>query len=330
MVKKSFLLAVFFVTSINSAFAETFLSDPGADGGVEVQGKETWAGAHDAITGDFIYDTITLSSIQVSPLPDYTIRRGFLSFNTSAIPDNAQIDSVQLCATVLDKKSDGGSFHVVSNTQSSNSDLFTSDYNKLGTTSFAEVLVSSLTVEQEFCINLNEDGIAEVSLNGYTKYGLREDHDFDDESPLENTHYGATVYTAEEDNKEPKLIVEYTVPSSSSASSQSSSTISSQASISPPPSCTGTGCAINSTGSLLITNTVCDSFYEVLNGSGNVIGVECIDFSTSIQIPAVKFFLDEVSAAGYSSVIVLIVLFILFKWAISFLGWAWRIVTQRS
>jgi hypothetical protein len=115
------------------------------------------------------------------------LARGFLAFDTRAIPAGAQIVGAKLALYVtakLDDVKDGNDFiSVVQGRQASPTALTLSDYPKAGnqlqgaTEGAARVGLSNVPLNAYTTWNLNASGLAWVTKGGYTQLALREGHD---------------------------------------------------------------------------------------------------------------------------------------------------------
>jgi hypothetical protein len=156
------------------------------------------------------------------------IYRSFMSFDTSAIPDNAQITSARLVVfadTVLDLVNDQYSYmNVLQGFQASPTTTTFDDIEKCGNTLInptkgaADVDVSTITEGAPFEFSLNAAGTGWINKSGYTQLCLREGHDIENIEPVNNNgvwkETGISHYTSEAPgtNTDPYLEVVYTMP----------------------------------------------------------------------------------------------------------------------
>lgn len=116
-----------------------------------------------------------------------TLTRGFLSFDTSSIPDGAVVTSAKLKLFVTGKynhRNDGNDFvTVVQGRQASPTGLSASDYPNAGdaitnpTEGSTRVDITNMVISAYSSWILNATGISWVSKTGYTALALREGHD---------------------------------------------------------------------------------------------------------------------------------------------------------
>ena len=167
----------YFFTS--PALASTYYSTTG-DGGVYYT-NATWSTAHDATTGS---GRRTGTVDYPSCGPDFTIERGFVNIDTSALGADAVIDSAKLYFH------EGGdiaypindSYAYVGLTQSTQADPTSppelGDYGSVGSTQGADtIMLDALAGNAYNCLTLNATGISWINLTGWTSLALREGHD---------------------------------------------------------------------------------------------------------------------------------------------------------
>lgn len=148
-----------------------------------------------------------------------TLGRGILCFDTSAIPDNATIDSATLSLYGSSKTNglDKTDLHIVSATPASTSSLATTDYSQTGTTSFGEVAYDDFSSGAYNDISLNASGLANISKTGITKFGVRLEWDVNGSFTGTNQAAGAQtrfVFSSADESgtsQDPKLVVNYTM-----------------------------------------------------------------------------------------------------------------------
>ncbi len=142
----------------------------------------------------------------------YTDQRSFLAFDTSSIPVSASIDSATLYIYKNFTFTSGRDFPIIvtSATNSSTSQLITSDYNKVSVLSGGSVWANSLTSGAYTAISLSITGIEFINKGGMTKLSLRSLYDINISAPTGPEW--ASVYTrnASDSARWPKLIVNYT------------------------------------------------------------------------------------------------------------------------
>lgn len=127
---------------------------------------------------------------------EYRIHRGFLPFNTSALPDTAQIATATLHVWPADRSLHGDAYDYLAivgpTTQATTTWLYTSDFNKDGATTSSTLLSDTKATStvywpanatNTFKFPLNATGLGAISKTGYTYLGIREGHDIDNVSP---------------------------------------------------------------------------------------------------------------------------------------------------
>lgn len=138
---------------------------------------------------------------------------------------------------------------------------------------------------------LNGTALGNINRTGRTCFGLRPSWDIDNSAPSWVASYrdSAINYFEDAGSNKPELVITHHTHVSSSSSSAASST---------PPSCSGSGCALNSTGSLILYHNACNIF--ITNASGASVG--CSQWDTSIEIPAIKAFQSQAAYLSFGLV----------------------------
>jgi len=116
------------------------------------------------------------------------IDRGVIVFDTSSLPDGANITAATLRLYLNSKTDDFGSsaISVVLTTTASNVNLAASDYNIAGwtmTKQATDVNVSALTTAAYNTWTLNATGLSNINKTGLTKLGLVTAYDADNADP---------------------------------------------------------------------------------------------------------------------------------------------------
>ena len=247
--------------------SETYFSGSG-DGVVRISGQGSWAAAHDAGTGDLATVIGTSGSVICQPQADggWRIDRIFIPFDTAAIPDTAALISGSKVSVMLANKS--GNFieldiHLVGTTQADPTTLTTADYDAIDAVDQATAIASStmvVDVYQEY--TLNATGLASISKTGYSLFGLRTDHDFDNVACTDAGSNTTAIgfYLSEETgtSKDPKLNAEWTTTSTSTSTtstSSSTSTTSTSTSTTSTSSSTSTSTSTTTSTSTSTTST---------------------------------------------------------------------------
>lgn len=162
----------------------------GAGDGWMYKNASTWDAAHDATTATLTNSTAITALVQTGKTTTgYTVHRGFLTFDTSTLPDDATITGATVkvyIPAIVNADNDGDDWvSVVQGNQASATTLATSDYDNAGSvdvpTEGIETTdrkdISSITTNTYLSIPLNSVGQSWVSLTDYTKLAMREGHD---------------------------------------------------------------------------------------------------------------------------------------------------------
>ncbi|HLD11734.1 MAG TPA: hypothetical protein VJB91_02420, partial [Patescibacteria group bacterium] len=203
-------------TNTGWSSASTNFTSGSQDGEIIKSGAD-WTTVRSASSGD----TIWTGNADVTTMTDYsggtyTIKRSYLVFDSSSLPDDAVIVSatIRLGGTWI--SGSGGELHIVQGTQGAT--LTTSDYPAIGSTSYgSETFTGNF---QTKTITLNSSGISNISLTGSSYFAVLEDHDLDNTTP---TGSAGTAFNASEGGTPPRLTVNYTTTLSQLTSNYSSS-----------------------------------------------------------------------------------------------------------
>jgi hypothetical protein len=155
-----------------------------------------------------------------------SLARGFISFDTSSLPDDAVITSARLKLYVTGKinsKNDGSDFvSVVEGRQTSPTSLSDSDYANAGNavTNPAEgsnrVDITSIAINAYTTWTLNVTGLSWISKTGFSKFAFREGHDILNLWAAFTNGQGSALHVAMSEqagsNQHPVLEVTYVIP----------------------------------------------------------------------------------------------------------------------
>jgi len=152
----------------------------GSGSGTVLNADSSWANVRGATTGDSVSTTNVAGNSRSNVGPtEWYIDRGFMSFDTSALPDDAIISAVTLQAsiTVIDGDNDGDDYVViVESTQASATTLTTADFNNAGATAGSDTYdLTGGTGSVTFTFNATGRGW--VNVAGNTLLAIREGHD---------------------------------------------------------------------------------------------------------------------------------------------------------
>ena len=203
---------------------------PAAGDGYVYNDNTNWDTGHDATSGvvsSYTGTTFYTGNGKASAT-SYRIRRAFLPFDTSSLPDDAVISDAKLKTYInskLNNDNDGDDWvTVVQTSQPSNTALANSDFDLAGSINNPTEGVdtgerkdiTSVSTSAYLTFNLNATGKGWVNKTGFTKLGLREGHDVID-SPFTGTsgQNNYLIIRAGEysgTSSDPKLEITYSIP----------------------------------------------------------------------------------------------------------------------
>ncbi|HVQ01398.1 MAG TPA: PKD domain-containing protein [Candidatus Thermoplasmatota archaeon] len=163
-----------------------------------------------ALTSNGMIDVTHIAIGQSKQTLTYYIYRGFVFFNTSALPSNAIIDNATLG---LYKSSDSSTTDFLITIQNGQPTYphdppQTGDYSKTHYSGNGGTLNTSGFGNGYNNISLNNDGISWINRTGWTKLCLRSNRDINGTTPTGNEY--VTVYASEQGNGyQPKLVIAY-------------------------------------------------------------------------------------------------------------------------
>lgn len=204
------LVAILAATStFGQSQRQTFYAGTGS-GSVKTQARPTYASAHDASAGD----SLSNSTIQVGQIgvPNWSIMRGALVFNTASLPDDATITKAELHLHVFTKSAFSGYYiNIVSSSQSNPNSLVTGDYSRLGASHLGDgQFLAGAFIPDYNIVQLNALGRAAVSKTGWTLLGLRDSRDVTNNAS--STDPGFIYFSGATSTSPPYLVIEYTQP----------------------------------------------------------------------------------------------------------------------
>ena len=199
-------------------------SDEGGDGTILHQ-NTNWNTAHHYNTGYMLYKNRI--GIYKGRTGKIQINRGYFTFDTSFLTEQATIDSATMNIYVYNRTihdNDGKDYAtVVQSFQASSTSLSVDDYDQCGSVhNPVEGInpgerkdISSMDINQYVPFNLNSTGLNWISKTGWTNLGLREGHDAEDDTPnLSNTQRNFMYFYHSEQvgtDKDPYLEINYTL-----------------------------------------------------------------------------------------------------------------------
>lgn len=218
------------------ALADIFYSGSG-DGYIrQANLGNTWANTHDAISGDNAY--ITQANIDAimeyyQPTGKFYGYRAFLAIDTSAIPDDATIDTASLniyAISTTDADNDGLDYiNIVKGFQNNTSELATGDWENCGSdngnaarakytpqeTAAAGIDITGMSISAYTVFDFNSIGKGFINKTGITALGIREGHDIENsaiDTGSGDLQTGASFYNSRQADTthDPYLEIEWT------------------------------------------------------------------------------------------------------------------------
>jgi hypothetical protein len=168
-----------------------------------------WTSSTGTVSTTASYISIGQSKVATFP-PDYRIYRGFLIFNTSALPSNAYIDNATLSLYKKDDYSSTDFYLTIQNGQPvyPHNPLQTGDYGKNHYSGNGGSLNTHYFINGRNNITLNNN--TWITKGGTTKLCLRSDKDINGTAPTGNEYIN--IHSADASsglNYAPKLIIHY-------------------------------------------------------------------------------------------------------------------------
>ena len=183
-------------------------------GTVEYYNGYPWSSVRAAENGTTI---VPYLFVRAASSGNIDIYRGILPYDTSAIPDNAVIDSAVLSVYawfVFDETPNASVAVVGPTTQGDPYNLSLSDYSQVGDLDNpTEVAPRILLSDYHYGWNnhtLNAQGRALINKTGVTRLGMRISLDIDDDEPAINDNNNILVPV--DGNNQPALYITYTLP----------------------------------------------------------------------------------------------------------------------
>lgn len=193
-------------------YMATLTADALSTGGNELGNVSTvsYATAHDAASGSEV-NVVNQIANQFAD-PNYVVRRMVERWDTSSLTSSATITAASVSIYVT-ATSDGNttSVDVVSSTATDGT-IVAGDFSKLGTTSFGNKTLASLTLNARNSWTLDATGQGQISKIANTLLGVRMAGDRTNTSP--GVNIDNMTYQGMEDANKPQLIVTYTLPTS--------------------------------------------------------------------------------------------------------------------
>ncbi|RPI64950.1 MAG: hypothetical protein EHM44_02165 [Ignavibacteriales bacterium] len=131
----------------------------------------------------------------------WIIQRGFLNFDTSFLEIGDVVESASIFvkpAVIYKSDNDEYSYTVVLNsTHTATTTLSTSDYSRAGNTEYSnQITLDNQTTSSYTEFELNAGGISSINFDGYSKFSIKEGHDYEDAAinGTQSTYNGADYY----------------------------------------------------------------------------------------------------------------------------------------
>jgi len=138
---------------------------------------------------------------------DYTIRRMFFLFDTSAISsDTVSSGTLSLYGVAGTSNTNSYTLDIVASSPASNTALTTADYDQVGTTVFSDMAIGSWNTSAYNDFSLNASGIAAI-VNGISKFAMRMSGDTDNSAPTGNNSAQMRLAETAVTSNDPKLVV---------------------------------------------------------------------------------------------------------------------------
>lgn len=187
------------------------------DGWIIYDGTSSFSTARNAATGTNMSYTGSTGFRDVAVYVNagqYTIGRTFLPVDTSSLTTSATVSDALLKVKVYEFGGTSLNSVVVATTQASTSTLSTADYDAVGSTAFSNTVTLSSTGYKTW--TLNATGIAALTLDGWTKMGIRNlQYDINNSDPgtAVNNRYVKFYYANNTGTaSDPYYEVTYTLP----------------------------------------------------------------------------------------------------------------------
>ncbi len=183
------------------------------DGIVGIDTAATWTAARNGTTGTVVRPSVAADFAMSEWVATflYRVRRVFLLFDTSDLPDTDNISSAILSTypTVINNDYTD-SLHIIETAPTSNTDLVAADFNNITFSSLGTETLASMTINQYNSISITD--LNKISKTGVSKLGLITGLDLDDTEPNvfdDNSRYFMSFAETAGTDQDPKLVVEH-------------------------------------------------------------------------------------------------------------------------
>ena len=195
--------------TVMAASPETVYAGAG-DGSVgNITAHSNWNDCRTAGTGDYVDYISTTAFYDASFAPTYYLRRLFFPFNTS---DLGSIDVSAAVMTIIanqNKVGSPGPMYLVQTSQASNTQLTTADYDAFSYTAGIDGTVNIPTSGNPAVFTLNSTGRGWVSGSAWTKLGVIDSDDFNNNAPGGNDYTKFRTSEYADTASDPILVVTY-------------------------------------------------------------------------------------------------------------------------
>lgn len=172
---------------------------------------DTWANVRNATSGTLVAsNTIGVHSGYATSGNQRVIMRGFLPFNTAALPDAASITSASVNVWVSSLSGTGTVLGLVLGTPASSTSLALGDFDAVGAIEGSNRV--NATTTGWYTLTLNSTGLNWISKNGFTNFALRTSWDIDNVEPpavFGGLYRGVWINSEESASTDPYMTVTY-------------------------------------------------------------------------------------------------------------------------
>lgn len=145
---------------------------------------------------------------------NYTVGRHFFNFDTSEMGTGATPTAVDFvvkdASNALNQDAGQATVHVVASNPASSSNVTTSDFNSIGSTSFANLAFSNWGGGASRTFSLDSNGVANANPTGISQYGLRLSGDLNNSTPTAFNFVDVDHADTSGTSNDPTLNITYT------------------------------------------------------------------------------------------------------------------------
>jgi hypothetical protein len=206
-----------FTDTTSTFYPDAHTETTTVDGEIQYNQASSWSEAHDAASGPQPNPSGSFGEFAYSAYWSgyYYIVRSIFLFDTSSLTSSANISSATISiygyGTV--NNADGDYAYIVNSAPASNTDITSSDYSTLGTTSYSNAYAfSSWSTSAYNDFTLNNLGRDAISKTGVSKFGARDWFDIMNSAPSGFNQLQTRWAENSGTSQDPKLVVTYTLP----------------------------------------------------------------------------------------------------------------------